>query len=118
MPATKHLGIYREVTEPEAALDCRILRILYRRGSLNKSVLISRLNLSATADDLTPFEDSLNRLQEWKCIDISQPHHGVARKVMLTPIGADHALDLVCEIQRFNASGTLTKPIVYRNPEE
>jgi len=111
MAGIKHLGIYRSVTKEQVVLDCRILRILFRNGTLLKSQLQGRLNLGALADK-NPFDESLARLEELKCLEVKSPHHGTGQWVILTPIGSDHALDLVCAVQIHNSSGTLTKPVV------
>jgi hypothetical protein len=72
MARIKHLGIYRNITEEQVVLDCRILRILYRRGGMLKSHLVNALNLGPN-NDPKPFEESLVRLEEWRCLEVKAP---------------------------------------------
>jgi len=94
----RHLGIYgrrnpdgADVTVAEATLDARVLRTLFRKGTMGEGKLAAWCS-SGLSDEA--WQRCVARLVQWQMVEVVPNYWGETRKIALTADGKVHAEDL------------------------
>jgi hypothetical protein len=87
------LGRFRgNITNETVLLDCRVLRLLYKRGPHTEADLFN--HLATVPREL--LRASTSRLSEWGVVEVVPPVYGRVEKFALTSVGQHWGLELVC----------------------
>jgi hypothetical protein len=92
--AIKHLGTYRPgVTPRSVALDCRVLKTLFRWGALRRSALQTRLG----GMNLEELQAALDRLQQWEMLEVNSTGFTNGFHISLTDTGKHWATEILAQ---------------------